>query len=411
MARILLVCFDRPGVSTPEGVLAAKTVAGLAQAGWDVRVVCSAPQSHSVLDSGLISLLPGNLGVYEADSRLAHLVRHHVAARALQFALQFPDATGLWRSAAFAAASCAVREWEPDIVYTRAQPFSTHVVGLALKSQFGLPWVAHFSDPWAHNPMIERPRHARRWNEKMERSTVDRADGLVFVCARNRDLVVRSDEAAVAKSLLLPHCFAWPLYFSLSPAPYHGRLHILHAGSLYGRRSPRVVLQALSLLKTSAPDAASTLCVTFVGDHLREHEALARNLVLDGLVKFLPAVGYTESLSIASTAHAFVVIEAPDDAEGTFLPSKIFDYLPLQRPILGLSPLNGPAARLLSGLGCEVVDPEDVVGTASVLAGWLLEAVKSGGLRAPYGASDIEKYDFRIACDTLSAFLTQASHR
>jgi hypothetical protein len=74
-----------------------------------------------------------------------------------------------------------------------------------------------------------------------------------------------------------------------------------------------------------------------------------------------------EAARIGAQADVLLVIDAPSESPSVFLPSKLIDYLPLRKPILGLTPPSGASARLLRRLGCSVVAPDDVAGIASAL--------------------------------------------
>jgi len=74
-----------------------------------------------------------------------------------------------------------------------------------------------------------------------------------------------------------------------------------------------------------------------------------------------------------------LVVDAPGDGPSVFLPSKLIDYLPFRKPILGLTPETGASARLLRRLGCPVMRPDDVGGITSALAD-LIERWRAGTL-------------------------------
>ena len=65
-------------------------------------------------------------------------------------------------------------------------------------------------------------------------------------------------------------------------------------------------------------------------------------------VKFLPRVGYLQSLALAKSADLLLNIDAPA-ATSVFLPSKLIDYIGAGRPIFGITPA-GTAARLIQSL-------------------------------------------------------------
>jgi hypothetical protein len=112
-----------------------------------------------------------------------------------------------------------------------------------------------------------------------------------------------------------------------------------------------------------------TLEVLFLGPRVDEFEREAKALGVASLVRFGGRVPAAEAVSAAAEADVLLVIDAPSDGPSAFLPSKLIDYLPFRRPILGVTPEPGASARLLRRLGCPVAPPEDVGAIASALAG------------------------------------------
>ena len=74
-----------------------------------------------------------------------------------------------------------------------------------------------------------------------------------------------------------------------------------------------------------------------------------------------------------------LVIDAPAD-DSLFLPSKLIDYLPLGKPILGLTPLRGASADLIRRLGYPVVAPDDEAAIAAADRGAARSASRQGRL-------------------------------
>jgi glycosyltransferase involved in cell wall biosynthesis len=226
--------------------------------------------------------------------------------------------------------------------------------------------VAHFSDPWHENP-YRRPRFAERWiNARLERAVVTAADALVFVNDETRDATLdRYGFNLRAKAHVIPHCFEPDLY-PPRRVPHDG-IVLRHIGHFYGARGIRPLLEAIRRLRGSRPTVLESVTFELVG-RIREPEvAEVRRLGLEDAVRFRPPVSYRESLREMRDADILLLVEAPA-ATNLFLPSKLVDYLGSGTPVLALTPLQGPAARLLAETGDTVVAPDDVPAIADALA-------------------------------------------
>jgi len=121
-------------------------------------------------------------------------------------------------------------------------------------------------------------------------------------------------------------------------------------------------------------------------------------------------VSPAEAASIAADADVLLVIDAPSAGPSAFLPSKIVDYLPLRRPILGVTPEPGATASLLRRLGCPVAPPEDVAAIASALRD-LVRCWRAGTLAVPDSFDPVAaEFDMRRTTARLHDVLAGAFH-
>jgi glycosyltransferase involved in cell wall biosynthesis len=362
--KLLAVSYYRPPQLTPQAIQIGRLLRHL--------------QAEVTLLSGQDPSLPARFLQYPAferemarviDAPTPQLLKGRLFNAAHRFLPLFgeaPDTLRGWRREAVRAAGRHLREHDADVLASFGEPMSSHLVALRLKRSTGLPWVAHFSDPWADNPFRQRWPLARRVNALLERVVMTAADRVVFTSARTRETVMRKYPAAWgAKATHLPHSYDLTGVTRGEP-PAQGPLVLRHLGAMYGQRGPGPVLQALQRLQAEVPDLGSRLRVEFIGPvskplrHLPELQGLA-----EGMVQFRDPVDYTSSLDLMQTAHALLSIDAPA-AVSDFLPSKLIDYLGARRPVLAVSP-PGTTHDLVTRLGGLVADPSDPVAIARAL--------------------------------------------
>ena len=123
---------------------------------------------------------------------------------------------------------------------------------------------------------------------------------------------------------------------------------------------------------------------------------------------FRDRVSVDEARAIAADADILLVIDAPTTGPSPFLPSKLVDYLPLRKPIFGVTPVDGASAALLKHLGCPVAAPDDVAGIQAVIAA-LVGRWRDGTIGvAPQFDRVAGEYDIRRTAALFSDILTQA---
>lgn len=313
---------------------------------------------------------------------------HRAALRLLPLYGACPDLLGPWRRQACACALAHIAAQPPDALASFGMPMSDHLVALELKRRTGLPWLAHFSDPWADNVFHRTTRLEHQVNLALERRVVARADQLLFTSARTLELVMRKYPPAWrTRAAVLPHAwdtehFAVPL--AAPAAAGTGRRVVRYLGACYGARSPRPLFDALARLAASHPHQLDTVAFELIGP-------VAPALLDAGLLAALPPglvtvrgqVGYRASLQLARDAAALLLIDAPSATDSVFLPSKLIDYIGARRPIWGITP-PGTGADLIadwSGGAHTCADPSD----AAAVAAMLLAAIEELDGQGPSG--------------------------
>lgn len=264
-----------------------------------------------------------------------------------------PDLLGRWRTVACRQAMEALPILPPDVIASFGMPMSDHLVALKIKRQTGLPWLAHFSDPWVDNPFYDRSWLSRRVNALMERQVIAAADQVIFTSERTLDLMMRKYPPAWRdKAAVLPH--AWDMdHFSGSaptiPARLPGVRHLIrYIGNCYGGRTPLPLFRALNLIERRNPALLVDVSFQFVGYiDASFHDAVELTRLRPGLVTFLGQVGYRESLLLAKDADALLVIDADSTQPSVFLPSKLIEYIGVRRPVWGITP-PGTSADLIA---------------------------------------------------------------
>lgn len=272
-------------------------------------------------------------------------------------AFSFPDAYRSWAIATAREMIHSSRLPLFDVLVTFGQPMSDHLAGLEIKKATGLPWVAHFSDPWADNPFHGFNMLRRQLDKHYERRVLESADMLIFTSQQTIDLVMRKYPSAwTDKCKVLPHAYDPELYFGSMRAG--NGINVRYLGNFYPPRSPEPLIKGLRLLHERNPAALKDVCIELIGNisgRIRLQPLLEG--LPNGLVMFGPPVEYLESLKLMAESNLLLVIDAPFNSS-VFLPSKLVDYVGAGKPVFAITP-PGAAAELVSRYGGVVANPDD----------------------------------------------------
>ncbi len=163
----------------PQVAPRAVQVARLAKySSLQIRVVCAG------IENGEAALRPGVEVTRLSDGST------RTWRRAKNF-FYLPDSERPWAERAAKAILSNRLVERDDVLITFGQPMSDHLAGLKIKQRLGVPWIAHFSDPWSDSPYLSRVPLVRFRMRRMEGKVVEAADRLLFTSKETVDLVMR----------------------------------------------------------------------------------------------------------------------------------------------------------------------------------------------------------------------------
>ncbi|WP_026380419.1 glycosyltransferase [Afifella pfennigii] len=378
--RLIAVSWAMPPALYPRSIQVVRLLKGLSKLGWQSVVVTPRLADLPKTDILDLTLRDLNAGYYtpflvdfgNLDQEPSHpLVRFWSRLKGAK-----PDEDEIWASRAAEAVRNADLVDGCDVLVTFAQPWRDHLVGLKLRRwRRGIPWIAHFSDPWVDNPYVSGlSKESRQLQARREAAVVRQADLLLFTNEYAADLVMRKYPPALRrKARVLPHAIDSDLRTLVEegqPAEAMKRpLRLAYVGQLFpGRRTPNVLLRALSMLRQKT-ELAGRIELQVVGERsgAEEAETLAADLGLGDIVVFASRMSYLDSLREMSKADVLVLIDAPAETN-VFFPSKLVDYMMMEKPILALTPQRGASADIVRELGYEVLDPNDPISVVNALS-------------------------------------------
>lgn len=373
--RLLAVSFAFPPLAYPRSIQVARLVKYLQ---FETVLVCAderGARRDPTLEPDAAERLSQVLRVPFSISRVrayGNSLAHHLSRPLWERWNRSPDQYRAWKPAVLKAIGnfMRARRYRPDALATFSQPNIDHLIGLELKRALGVPWVAHFSDPWADNPFHRTTTATHNLNLELERAVVSAADRLIFTSEETVEMVMRKyPREWRERARVLPQCYD-PALFNSEPSPPGEGLTVRYVGNFYGGRTPAPLFRTLRALAARAPESLRDVTFELVGisDASILEDSELRGLPA-GIINTSPPVEYRESLRLMSGSDGLLIIDAPADVS-VFLPSKLIDYIGAGRPVMGFTP-QGAAARLIGELGGWVADPADITAGVETMHGFL----------------------------------------
>lgn len=235
---------------------------------------------------------------------------------------------------------------------------ASHWAAYLIKERFPeICWVADFTDPFVGNPFHKRGPLLTGLTERFERLLFREAD----VLSANTDTVLAMwqerypayrGKMTVTWNGYDPEeqIFARPI-----PADRTGCV-LCHAGEVYSNRVPNSLLAGLHRSWTRGLLATGSLAVHFYGgfdwNAVKDRGAL-NDLLAAGIVqihnRYAPRI---EALQAAEEADYLLLLDVTEPYNTKLqVPSKLFDYIRIGRPILALTPEGSPTEFILARSG------------------------------------------------------------
>jgi glycosyltransferase involved in cell wall biosynthesis len=314
-----------------------------------------------------------------------------------------PDARITWRGPARRLARDILRKERPDAILTSGPPHTVHLIGLDIHRHSGIPWIADFRDAWVDPTFFDRlplTSWARKRHERLERQVYETASCITAVSPgivqRIREVLGTTDKVTTIYNGFDPADYA-----QLKPSRPE-QFVITHAGTFSARRDCPGFFTSLKALADSHPDVDIRLqLIGHVSDDvvrsIRE-SGVSHLCVMKG---FVP---HSEALSLMG-GSALLLLALSDAASHGIVTGKVFEYMAVQKRVIGVGPRGSIADEILSKSGAgEMFAHEDVAGMLDYLTE-ALRVWKSGSVVPGASRDAIALYDRRAQTARLASIL------
>ncbi len=390
--RVLFVTYYYPPSGGPGVQRSLKFTKYLPAFGWIPTVLTVRPEhaSYPDLDPDLAEEIPPDVDVertyawdpYALYARVLKKRKEDVVsvgflgeaqmnlrqrvARWIRANVFLPDARVGWVPFALRRGDDLLWRERYDAILTTGPPHSVHLVGMLLAYRHRLPWLTDFRDPWteidyyADLPMTTA---ARTLDAMMERLVLRRATAGTVVSEVMLRQLSRSGDLPLK---VIENGF--------DPADFEGvtgdipadEFVVSHIGNLNAARNPTALWKALARLDADA--SIPKLFLSFVGNVEPAVLASAAQYGLEKRVRTMPYVPHSDAVKRMKSATMLLLsINRVKGAEG-IVTGKVYEYVASGRPVLGIGPAAGDAARILRESGAGLLfEFDDVAGIATHL--------------------------------------------
>lgn len=400
MKKVLMIAHQFPPIGGSGVQRTVKFIKYLPDFGWEGAVFTRRAKTASLTDITLNRDIPGNTVIYRSPAwdMSEWLFPFSLAGKFARRKIFIPDGERLWALFAQKKAIRAAQNGGYEMLYSSSQPFSTHLLAMAIKKACpSLPWVIDLRDEWTNNAFVKAYGYTPsriKLEAAMERKVFEMADAIVINTPYMRDNSVIDYPELKEKFHVIPNGFDREDFEGLEPVGRNDRFTLTYTGLIYGNTSPETVFKAVSKLITQNRMKAETIRLRFIGRFKVEQlKKMAIDHGLDDIVETLPYMPHRQSIQNLIQSDAVLLLLG----EGTeaIYTGKLMEYINTGRPILASIPAKGAAASLIADTRTGfVADCKDVETTADHIFAMVENWIQGRALFEP-DKSKIAQYERR----------------
>ncbi len=255
-----------------------------------------------------------------------------------------PDARKFWIKPSVNYLKDYISKNKIDVIITTGPPHSVHLIGLQLKQQLGVKWLADFRDPWTEIDYFHQlPLTSKAISKHhfLEQEVLKNADAVVVVGNTMKENYLKFN------SNIFTITNGFDETISEGELELDKKFTLTHIGLMNADRNPIMLWEVLSELIAENIDFSKDFELNLIGKSAPS--------VIEDITKFglqlncvlISYVSHNEVLNFQKKSQVLLLLVNDVPSAKGIITGKIFEYLMAKRPILAIAPKDGDLAVIL----------------------------------------------------------------
>lgn len=366
--KVLIITYYWPPAGGPGVQRWLKFVKYLPEFGIEPLVYCPENPNYPIVDESLVNEIPEHITILKQPINepygYANLVSKGNAKKIssgvipkakkqslIEKAMLYvrgnyfiPDARKNWVKPSVVFLSNYIKEHQIETIITTGPPHSLHLIGLNLKEQLGVRWLADFRDPWTtigYHKALKLTKSSKAKHKNLELKVLNTADAIIVTSnhTKNEFKTKTKQPIRVITNGYDPH--------SITAERKHTLFTVSHIGSLLSERNPTILWETLSELIKENEAFSKVFQLNLVGI---VSDDVLESIHKNGLKAHLNTVGYVshdDAIKFQMQSQLLLLIEIDSEDTKAIIPGKIFEYLISKTPILAIGPIDADVEQII----------------------------------------------------------------
>ena len=263
-----------------------------------------------------------------------------------------PDARKFWVKPSTDYLKKYLKSNKIDVVITTGPPHSMHLIGLNLKKELNIKWLADFRDPWTEIDYFQQlplTKMAIKKHHSLEKEMLKNADAVLVVGKTMQEnfngfnshvITVTNgfDEALTNENIASDSKFT-----------------VTHIGLMNADRNPRMLWEVLSEIVSENNEFSDDFELKLIGKADASVIADISTFRLSNNVQVIDYVTHDKVVEFQKKSQVLLLIVNNVPSAKGIITGKIFEYLMAKRPILAIAPIDGDLAEIIKETNSGVV--------------------------------------------------------
>ena len=315
-----------------------------------------------------------------------------------------PDARFLWVKPSVKYLKKYLQENNIDTVVTSGPPHSLHLIGLQLKQELGMTWLADFRDPWTtigYHKALKLSSYAEKKHKALEHKVLNTADTIIVTSK-----TTKAEFEAITSQPITVITNGYDVE-QVTKQPLDEKFTVAHIGSFLSERNPRILWKALKELTKENHDFAADFQLKLLGAVSQEVLDTIAEFKLQDFVLNLGYVSHQEAVEHQRKSQVLLLIEIDSEDTKSIIPGKVFEYMVSERPIVAIGPKGSDFAEIITSTNTGVFFTYDEKEKLKELLLKYYQDYKANNLKVH--AVGLQKYSRKSLTEQLAKLVTPNS--
>ncbi len=377
MHKVLIISYYWPPAGGPGVQRWLKFVKYLPE--FDIHPVIYIPENpkYPITDSSLTKEIPENVTIYKSKIFEPYFYAEFLSKKKtkqissgvisddnpsllenmllwIRGNMFIPDARKYWVKPSVRFLTGIIKKEEIDTIITTGPPHSLHLIGLELKKNLDVKWLADFRDPWTsigYHSKLRLTKASERKHRLLEKEVVNGCDKLLVTSNTTRvefESITTNPVYVITNGYDIPES-------ELSFSALDKKFTLSHIGSLLTGRNPENLWKVLSEIISENEDFRNAFQLNLIGVVGQDVLNCINDNGLKNYTRVKEYVTHEEAVNYQRSSQLLLLAEIDAPHTRGIIPGKLFEYLAAKRPILAIGPEHWEGGEIVKSTNSGVV--------------------------------------------------------